>query len=216
MAATMVEERKATLFDLDVAELELLGKIEALFQEPMNEAIDPGAESERLVDEYLAQLEGVQEQIGAKLIGYVKAIRAKAARAEILQAEAHLYELEAIRLARRAKAEADTADFLQGRLKTFMERRGLTEFEAGTYKLKIINQGGKLPVIFDPRIKPEQIPDEFRREIPAKWEWKRDAIEAALKAGQRLEWEWEMSDDGLPLRIEWARFGERPTKLKIS
>src|SRR5687767_9354567 len=102
-------EQKATLFDLDNEELELLAKIEALFQEPMDELIDAGAESERLVDEYLAQLEGVQGRLGAKLAGYVKAIKAKAARAAMLNAEAELYLAEAVRLRNQAKGQDDTA-----------------------------------------------------------------------------------------------------------
>ena len=214
-------ERTATLFDLDAAELDLLARIEALFQEPMDETLDPGAESERLVDEYLAQLEGVQEQLGAKLIGYVKAIKAKTARASLLEAEARLYAVEANRLADKAKAEVDTAEFLQGRLKVFMDRRGLTEFEAGTYKLKIVNQVGRLPLRISNDFKPEQVDSAYRKEIPARFEFDRQAIEAALKAGQKLLIELPKPENlgegevGIT-HVDWAWFDDRPTKLKIS
>lgn len=99
-----------------------------------------------------------------------------------------------------------------------MERRGLTEFEAGTYKLKIVNQGGKLPLILNPSVTPDRVPDEFRKEIPARWEFKKDVIESALKAGQELVLEVPVGelDGGASLRVKWARYGDRPAKLKIS
>lgn len=214
-------QAKATLFGLDAAELTLLAKIEALFTDLAHSedaTPDPGAESERLVDEHLAALTDVQDQIGAKLAGYVKAIKAKQARASMLAAEAELYQIEANRLTARARSEADTAEFLSFRLKAFMERRGLTELEAGNRTIKIVKVGGELPIIFAPGVEPTQAPAEFRKEIPARWEWKKDAIKAALKSGQKLELAPadHLISDGEERRIEWARFGDRQTKLKIS
>lgn len=213
--------QKPTLFDLDVAELGLLAQIEAIFAEPMDDAIvDPGAEAQRLADEHLAALAEVQEQLAAKLAGYVKAIKAKTARADLLRAEAAAYAAEAERLANKARSEADTAEFLQERLKLFLERRGLQRFEAGTYTLKVVNQGGKLPLLLTPGVTPAQVPPQFRKEIPATWDWNKAEIERALKDGQRLEVTMTVSPsasgDSVPVTLEWARHGDRPTKLKIS
>lgn len=208
---------KATLFDLDGAELALLDKIEALFAEPMNDAIDPGAEAERLVDEHLAALADVQEQLADKLIGYVKTINAKHARAAMLAAEAKLYQAEAQRLAHKANAEADTADFLESRLKTFLERRQLKQMDVGTHTVKIVNQGGKLPLLLAPGITPQQVGPDFIQEIPASVAFDKPKIEAALKAGQKLMIEMPPANpEETANTIEWARFGDRPTKLKIS
>ncbi|HMV87211.1 MAG TPA: siphovirus Gp157 family protein [Blastocatellia bacterium] len=216
----ITEQPKATLFELDGAELALLDKIEALFAEPMNDTIDPGAEAERLVDEHLAALADVQEQLADKLIGYIKAIKAKAARAALLTAEATLYQAEAKRLAQKANAEADTADFLELRLKAFLERRQLKQMDVGTHTVKIVNQGGKLPLLLAPGITPQQVGPNFTQEIPASVAFDKAKIEAALKAGQKLVIEVppahsEEDEEAVNL-IEWARFGDRPTKLKIS
>lgn len=217
---------KGTLFDLDSRELDLFMKIEELFQEPMDENIDPGEESKRLVDEHLEQLGQVQEQLSAKLIGYVEGIKVLMAKAEMLKAEARLYEAEMRRLEGRAADNVGAAEFLQGRLKAFLERRGLTELEVGTYKLKIVNQGGKLPLLIASGITPEQVSPEFRREIPASVDFDRDAIHAALRAGHQLVIGSPVEDAGGaietdgsgPFRaeVQWARHGARPTMLKIT
>src|SRR5262249_25978960 len=136
-----------------------------------------------------------------------------------------LYEAEMRRLEGRAADNASAAEFLQGRLKAFLERRGLTELEVSTYKLKIVKQGGKLPLLFASGITPEQVSPEFRREIPASVDFNRDAIHAALRAGQQLVIGSPIEDAGgateanrsVPLRaeVQWARHGARPTMLKI-
>ncbi len=211
----MTESHKPNLFELDQAELALLEKIEAVFAEPMDEVLDPGLTCEQIVDEHLAALADVQEQLGEKLQGYVGAIRAMRAKGEMLKAEAALYAAEASRLGYRAHSETDRADFLEARLKQFLERRQLKELEVGTFKLKIVNQGGKLPLVLNPTITPFSVDERFHKVIPEQIEFDKAEIEAALKAGESLILELPGVADAEPVQIEWARFGERKTKLKI-
>lgn len=206
-----------TLFELDHAELDLLARIESVYDaanENPGPDQDPDAEAQRLIDAHLETLGEVQEALGGKLAGYVKAIRAKRAKAAMLEAEMGLYQAEYQRLKRQALDEEDTADFLEERLKSFLERRGLTEFEAGTFRLKIVNQGGKLPLLLAPGLTPEQAPASCRKEIPAHYEFNREAIEARLKAGERVTVA-IVTDDGEEKEIDLAWYGPRPTKLKI-
>ena len=205
-----------TLFELDNAELDLLARIESIYDaanEDPGPGQDPDAEAQRLIDAHLETLGEVQEQIGAKLVGYVGAIRAKRARAAMLEAEMGLYFAEYQRLKRQAVDEEDTADFLESRLKSFLERRGLTEIEAGTYRLKIVNQGGKLPLLLAPGLTPEQAPASWRKEIPAHYEFDREAIEARLKAVERVTV--TIFDEDGEKEVDLAWYGPRPTKLKI-
>ena len=209
-----METRKVNLFELDQAELELIGKIEAAFAEPAD-TTDPGQTCERIVDEHLAALADVQEQLGDKLQGYVQAIRAKRLRAEMLAIEAALYLAEMQRLKLLSSQELDTADFLESRLKAFLERRELKQLEVGTFRLKIVNQSGKLPLVLSPTITPFAVPERFHKVIPEQIEFDEAEIEAALKAGEKLEIELPGETEGAPRVVQWAAFGDRKTKLKI-
>lgn len=210
-----METRKVNLFELDQAELELIGKIEAVFAEPMNELSDPGQTCEQIVDEHLAALADVQEQLGDKLQGYVKAIRAKRLRAEMLAIEAALYLAEMQRLKLLSSQELDTADFLESRLKAFLERRELKQLEVGTFRLKIVNQSGKLPLVLSPAVTAEYVAERFQEVIPERIEFNKAEIEAALKSGEKLTITLPGVADGEPQEVVWAQYGERKTKLKI-
>ena len=202
-----------TLFELDRAELELLQRIEAVY-EAAGEGADPGAEAQALIDRHLEALGQIQEELGPKLVGYVKAIRAKRAKAAMLEAEMALYKAEVERLRRWIAEEEKTADFLEGRLKAFLEARELTEFEAGAFRLKIVSQGGKLPLLLAPEATPEQAPATFRKEVPARFEWDREAIETRLKAGERVTMTVPDGAGG-EKEIDLAWYGPRATKLRI-
>lgn len=212
----MTEAKKANLFELDQAELDLLNKLEAVFAEPMDELSDPGLTCEQIVDAHLASLADVQEQLADKLQGYVKAIRAKQFRAEMLVTEAALYQAEVQRLKLRASQEADTASFLESRLKAFLERRGLKEMEIGTFKVKIVNQGGKLPLVLSSAINAELVAERFQTIIPERIDFNKEEIEAALKSGEKLAITLPGVAGGVPQEVVWAQHGERKTKLKIA
>jgi len=214
----MTENKKASLFELDAAELDLLGKLESLFTPPMDQDIDPGAEAERLVDEHLASLADVQEKIGEKLVGYVHTIRAKRARAALFAEEARLYKVEAERLANKALEQEDTADFLELRLKAFLERRELTALEVGSYELKIVKAGGKQALQLNPQIAPVQVGEAFTKltePVPAMLVFDKEKIEAALKQLGELTIELPTEDGQEAQTIAWASLKPRETKLKI-
>lgn len=212
----MTETRKANLFELDQAELELINKLEAVFAEPMDELSDPGQTCEEIADGYLASLAEVQEQLGEKLQGYVKAIRAMRSKGQLFEAEATLYQAEVFRLNQQAAAELDRADFLETRLKAFLERRELKELEVGTFRLKIVNQGGKLPLVLSPAISAEQVAERFQKLIPEQIEFDKAEIEAALKSGEKLTITLPGIAGGNPQEVVWAQHGDRKTKLKIA
>lgn len=216
MTSEQTYKPNVSLFDLDQAELEMIEKIEAVFAEPIDELSDPGQTCEQIVDEHLASLAGIQEQLGEKLQGYVRAIRAMRAKGEMLKVEGALYANEATRLSLRAASELDRASFLESRLKQFLERRELTQLEVGTFKLKIVNQGGKLPLILSPTITPFAVAERFQKLIPETIEFDKAEIETALKSGEKLEIELPGEAGGEPVVVQWARYGDRPTKLKIA
>lgn len=205
-----------TLFELDAAELDLLGKIESIYEaagENPGEASDPDAEAQALVDAHLDQLAEVQEALGAKLAGYVRAIKAKRARAQLFTAEMTLCREEWERLNRRAADENDTANFLESRLQAFLERRGLKEFEAGTHTLKIVSQGGALPVYIAMNVRPEDLPEAYHKVIPARVEVDKKALAADLKDGKEIFV--KVRDEAGEREIRAAWLGERGTILKI-
>lgn len=134
----------------------------------------------------------------------------------MLKAEGALYANEATRLSLRAASELDRASFLESRLKQFLERRGLTQLEVGTFRLKIVNQGGKLPLVLSPAITAEQVANRFRKYIPESFEFDKAEIETALKSGEKLTIVLPGVAGGEPQEVVWARYGDRPTKLKIA
>jgi hypothetical protein len=71
-----------------------------------------------------------------------------------------------------------------------------------------------LPLLLAPGLTPEQAPVSCRKEIPAHYEFDREAIEARLKAGERVTVA-IVTDDGEEKEIDLAWYGPRPTKLKI-
>lgn len=206
-----------TLFELDNAELDLLARVEAVYEAAFEDPgadHDPSAEAQAMIDAHLEALGEVQEQIGAKLVGYVRAIHAKRARAAILDAEMAVYFAEYQRLKRQQQDEEDTADTLEERLKAFLDRREITEIEAGTYRLKLVNQGGALPVVIADGVQPEDLPESCRRVIPARTEFDRAAIARAIAAGAPLTVA-RSDDSGQEVSVPAAWLGLRPKKLKI-
>lgn len=205
--------------ELAEAELNLLANIEALFnpaEEGEAPVDDPGAEAAALVDQYLERLAEVQGQLGPKIESYIRIILHKKALAAMAETEAAICKSELQRLNARVRDLEDDAAFYEDRLKAFLDRRNLTKLEAGTRTIKIVNQGGKLPVIFDPAIQPSMVDGYWKEEVPASWKFNREAIEKALKAGQQLFTTVKDPVTGQDVKVEWAKYGPRPTVLKIS
>jgi len=209
---------KPNLFELEAAEIELIGNIEAIFAEAeLNESgevptTDPAERAQALVDAHLEALGAVQEQLGDKLIGYVKAIRAKRAKAQMVRAEAALYEVETRRLQGIASKGDDDADFLESRLKGFLERKGLDKLEVGTFTLKLVEPGGKLPVVIDANLAAEDLPSDYVR---VKTDPDKTAIYNALKAGTLKPVTYVTIEGKTVTTQDWAKFGKKVKELKI-
>jgi hypothetical protein len=109
-----------------------------------------------------------------------------------LRAESRASEAE--RLARRAKADEASADFLQSRLLQAFEERGLRKVETERYTLSIVGNGGKAPLILD-----LDVPADWTRTV-TKTEPDRERIRACLESGQALP---------------FATLGERGRRLSI-
>lgn len=205
-----------TLFELDAAELDLLGKLEAIYDAAGDEpgAPLPDTDAAGLLDAHLESLAAVQEQLGAKLAGYVKAIQAKRGRAAGLLFEISQYEAEFARLKKQAATEEARAGLLESRLLAFLQRRGLSEFDAGSYRLKVAQAGGAQPVQLADGVMPEDLPEAFHRVIPARVEFDRTAIAARLKAGEKITIQ-VPDESGEAREIEAAWLGPRKVVLKI-
>lgn len=209
--------KRVSLFELDIRELELLGAVEDAIA---NLEANGGEQAQALVDQYLDALIETQAELHTKLAGYVKIITAKKARATVLNAEAQLYYEEYMRLSSQAEQELKGAEFFEGRLKLFMERRGLKELPAGNRTLKVTNQGGTRAVQFLAQLDPNQVPDEFTRMTPPKPSERvldNTAIAAELKKladGAALTIQ-VAGPDGEQKTVEWARLAPRKTVLKI-
>jgi len=114
-----------------------------------------------------------------------------------LEARAQVRAAEADRLARRAKTDSASAQFLKDRLRGELEVRGIPKVETDRYRVSVVANGGKLPLVLGDE---REIPDAYWREVPAHKEIDRDAIRQALDAGRT---------------VAGARYGERGRRLSI-
>ena len=114
-----------------------------------------------------------------------------------LDARAEVRAKEAERLARRAKIDAASAQFLKDRLRTELEARGVQKVETDRYRVSVVSNGGKLPLVLGDE---REIPEAFWREVPARKEIDRDAIRQALDAGRT---------------VAGAHYGDRGRRLSI-
>jgi Siphovirus Gp157 len=171
-----------SLFELTSDVLEL----EALLTAADGEI--PDEETERALDEYMAQLDA---DLHAKLDGYVMLIAEFDARAE-----ARLNESKRV----RALADADEAhaERLRERLKAFFVRTGRDKVETARFRVSLTNAGGKLPLKL--HCQPEQLPEEFRKERVT-FMADQDAIRKALEGGEKLVFA-ELGERGKVLRIK--------------
>lgn len=80
-------------------------------------------------------------------------------------------------------------------VKTCMENAGINEIETDMHRLKIVKNGGKLPLKIEDSCVPESYMRKEIKEVPDK-----EKIRAALESGECLT---------------FAHFGDRGTRLKI-
>ena len=108
--------------------------------------------------EKLAACEDTLESIDMDLADLVEAligdIRNNEARAYMEEAE--VWKLKQIRAERRAKSEKDL-------LKYILTYNDVKKMDAGKFKVSLVNNGGKVPIEYN--VDPEELPEEFRKEI---------------------------------------------------
>ncbi|MBE3099912.1 MAG: siphovirus Gp157 family protein [Planctomycetes bacterium] len=159
------------------------------------------------LDALLAEVEGdvtdpkVQDAVAAWFAELDADLKGKvdnyAALITTLEVRADVRAKEAERLARRAKTDAASAQFLKDRLRGELEARGIQKVETDRYRVSVIANGGKLPLVLGDE---REISDAYWREVPARKEIDRDAIRQALDAGRT---------------VAGAHYGERGRRLSI-
>ena len=159
--------------------------LDALLVEVEGDVTDP-----RVLEAVTAWFAELDADLKGKVDNYAALITTLEARADVRAKEAE-------RLARRAKTDAASAQFLKDRLRTELEARGLKKVETDRYRVSVVSNGGKLPLVLGDE---RDIPEAFWREVPARKEIDRDAIRQALDAGRP---------------VAGAHYGDRGRRLSI-
>ena len=134
-------------------------------------------------------MEGLEEEIEEKAENYGRVIRELEGRAAALDAEIE-------RMTKLKVAAKRSIMWMKEALQFAMEGTGKTKIKTDHFAFTVATNGGKQPMYVSDRI--EDIPEEFRtypEPVP-----NRDAIRAALEAGQELKFA-ELQERGRSLRI---------------
>lgn len=133
----------------------------------------------------------LEAEEGAKLDGYLNAIKS-------LQMEADAAKVEADAYLGRAKVRTNRIDMMKVRLKQHLELTGRTSITTATGRpIRLQKNGGVVPLLIDQVDVATCFPTELTK---VKVEVDRDKIREKLEAGEVLQ---------------WARLGERGTSLRI-
>lgn len=134
--------------------LDLLDQRQYLMEEMKNPANFGNAEME----EQLAACEDTIESIDLELEDLAEALAADIRNTEMqskaYSEEADIWKAKQIRADRRAKSEKDL-------LKYILKHKGVTKTQAGKFKVSLVNNGGKLPIVYNVSA-PAELPEEFR------------------------------------------------------
>lgn len=134
-----------------------------------------------------ALLAALGEQVERKVNAYCFVIGKLLAREQWAKEEAK-------RLQEIATTAQNEAARLRGHLLWFLEQRGMEKLTTDRYRVSVTHNGGKPPLIIDENVRPEDVPDAFRR---VKYEFNLDAIRAEIET------------------ISWAKIGDRGKSLRI-
>lgn len=134
----------------------------------------------------------IQENLETKVDNYAAYIQTLLARSDARKKEGD-------RLKKKATADENKAKKLKEHLKTILEFRKVKTVDTLRFKVTVSKVGGKAPV--ECNVLPEDLPDEFRTEIPASYQVNSDAIRAKLEAGEK---------------VDGCRLLERGTYLRVS
>lgn len=130
------------------------------------------------------------DDLKVKLDGYVSLILECEARAKARKEESK-------RVAELAKYDVNLAARLKERIKYFFEQHDLTRVDTTCARITLAKNGGKLPLIVDGTVPPEQLPQRFQK---VSLSADNAAIRDALESGEELE---------------FARLGERGKSIRI-
>lgn len=144
------------------------------------------ADSEEDSEAFSDTLEALQGDLEVKARGCVHVMR----QLEMEEAEC---EKRIAELTKRKNARKNARERINKAIFDTMDIAGLTEIEAGEYKIKVVNNGGQLPM----EVIPEAVPDNFMK---IKYEPDKALIRKALESGEQLS---------------FASLGERGKHLSI-
>jgi len=139
-----------------------------------------------------AWAEEVQENLETKVDNYAAYIQTLLARSDARKKEGD-------RLKKKATADENKAKKLKEHLKTILEFRKVKTVDTLRFKVTVSKAGGKTPV--ECNVQPQDLPEEFRTEVPASYKVNTDAIRAKLEAGEK---------------VDGCRLLERGTYLRVS
>ncbi len=164
-----------------------LATVDAWIQEHADEILANGGE---LTPELLALLDQAEGDFDAKVEKVALKVRE-------LIAEADAVKVEADRLTQRAKTAKNAADSLKAYLHRQLEAAGKTQVK-GTLVTVALQKNP--PRVVTTRDAADAQTSTFVTAIPARYEWNKDAIKDAAKAGEPLP-EGVTVEQGMSLRI---------------
>lgn len=138
--------------------------------------------NEEVVKDTLA---GIMGEIEAKGEGYVNIITRLEAEETACDAQLKMWQ-------KRKKLRTNAIERLKKALVTAMKLMGITEIKAGATTIKVVNNGGKLPVMFfnglsSKDVKAEDIPKEYRKTVVTETV-DVEKVRHALENGENLGW----------------------------
>jgi hypothetical protein len=102
---------------------------------------------------------------------------------QTLDARSAARKSEAVRITCLSKVDAALSDRLRNALRDSMIRMNKTKIETSKFRLSVVNNGGKIPLIIDDESK---MPEQFKI-VEFKESTDRDAIREALENGEVIE-----------------------------
>jgi hypothetical protein len=162
--------RRSSLYDLGI-ELEAY---DAFLEEASGDVSNPTVE--RILDRWF---EGLEDRLAEKVDGYLGYIKEVEARGKMRKEESN-------RLAALAKTDENTAKQLRGRLTIFLRARNLKLKTARHNAVSARPYGGPILRIEEKAFPPINAPERFRR-VVLSYEYDKDAVRAALEAGEQLD-----------------------------
>lgn len=156
---------------------EIVGQFNDLYQLSTNEEVDEQT--------FADTIEALTAELGDKTASYIDVIN------QLEMEQKHAEEVAA-QWKKKAEVRKNSVKRLREALKFAMEQTGNAKLTAGDYEVKIVKNGGKLPIIYS-----GDVPQDYQKVV---YEVDGEKIRAALEGGEELP---------------FASLGERGTRLSI-